>query len=85
MTALAVSLAVGRILPELDPNATSWPYVVLGVGFAVYGVALIVYGGLPEKAATSMELGEKRQAATATFAVAGALLGLGTSLLIVLS
>jgi hypothetical protein len=59
--------------------------VVLGTAFALYGVALILYGGLPERAATTMEMGEKRQAATAGFAVAGALLGLGTSLLIVLS
>jgi hypothetical protein len=58
---------------------------VLGVAFAIYGVALIVYGGLPQKAATSMELGQKRQAATTAFAIAGGLLGVGTSLLIVFS
>src|SRR4029077_19976442 len=29
MAALAVALAVGRLLPVLAPNATRWPYVVL--------------------------------------------------------
>ena len=43
-TAIAVSLAVGRVLPVLAPHSTRWPYVVIGVGFGLYGIALIAYG-----------------------------------------
>ena len=44
LTALAVSLAVGRVVPELDGSTSQWPYTVVGVGFALYGVALVAYG-----------------------------------------
>ena len=46
LTALAVGLAIGRVLPELAPDSEQWPYVALGVGFALYGVLLIWYGGI---------------------------------------
>ena len=42
LTALAVSLAVGRIVPELI-SGTSWPYVTLGAGYACLGVVFIAY------------------------------------------
>jgi putative membrane protein len=44
LTALAVALAVGRVIPELDKSATRWPYVVAGVGFALWGILAIAYG-----------------------------------------
>jgi putative membrane protein len=44
LTALAVALAIGRVVPELQDASTQWPYTVVGVGFAVYAVLLIVYG-----------------------------------------
>ena len=44
LTALAVALAIGRIVPELSPGSSQWPYSVVGVGFAFYGIALILYG-----------------------------------------
>ena len=44
LTSIAVALGVGRLLPELADHATRWPYVVLGVGFALYGVAMFVLG-----------------------------------------
>jgi putative membrane protein len=44
LTALAVALGVGRLLPELAPDATRWPFVVIGVAFAIYGIALFAYG-----------------------------------------
>ena len=46
LTAIAVGVGLGRIIPELDPTATEWPYVVLGLGFALYGAAMIGYGVL---------------------------------------
>jgi uncharacterized membrane protein YidH (DUF202 family) len=46
-TALAVAaagLGVGRLLPEVT-GGTTWPYVVLGSGYAVVAVALMLAGG----------------------------------------
>ena len=42
LTALAVSLAVGRIVPELV-RGVSWPYVAIGAGYAVLGIVFIAY------------------------------------------
>jgi putative membrane protein len=46
LTALAVALAIGRVVPELGHSSIQWPYTLVGAGFAVYGVALIVYGNI---------------------------------------
>ena len=73
MAALAVALGVGRVLPVLAPNATRWPYVVLGAGFAIYGIAMFV-------------LGTRRMGADSTllaFMGTGVLLGLGTLAVII--
>jgi putative membrane protein len=43
VTALAASVAVGRIVPSLT-HQTRWPYTILGVGFALTGIATIAYG-----------------------------------------
>jgi putative membrane protein len=42
LTALAVSVGTGRIVPALT-KGTQWPYTVAGVGFALLGIALISY------------------------------------------
>ncbi len=44
LTALAVALGVGRVVPELNNTAVRWPYVIAGVGFAVWGILTIGYG-----------------------------------------
>jgi inner membrane protein YidH len=41
LTALAVSLATGRIVPTLS-HRTAWPYEVVGAGFALLGIACIL-------------------------------------------
>jgi len=43
LTALAVSLAAGRVVPTLS-HGTAWPYEVVGAGFAVLGVLCISMG-----------------------------------------
>jgi putative membrane protein len=43
LTALAVGLAAGKLVPELSGGA-SWPYESLGVGYSLLGVAFIAYG-----------------------------------------
>jgi len=45
LAALAVALAVGRLLPELSPEqARKWPYVLLGLVFALYACGLFGFG-----------------------------------------
>lgn len=44
LTALAVSLAAGKVVPTLTPHATRWPYAVVGAGYALLGVLCIGYG-----------------------------------------
>src|ERR1700760_2625314 len=38
---LTVSLAVARIVPDLSDSRHRWPYTVLGVAFAVVGLAAV--------------------------------------------
>jgi putative membrane protein len=44
LTALAVALGVGRVVPELNHGHARWPYVIAGVGFAIWGIVAIAYG-----------------------------------------
>ncbi len=43
LTALAVALGAGRLVPALT-GGTSWPYVAVGACFAILGIAFIGYG-----------------------------------------
>lgn len=86
-TAIAVALAVGRVLPALVHHATRWPYVVVGIAFALYGIALIAFGtkridslnrqlGVPAADRSAVR-------AMGVLAVVGVLLGFATIVLIV--
>jgi putative membrane protein len=44
LTALAVSLAAGKVVPQLSDTKSTWPYQVVGAGFALLGIACIGYG-----------------------------------------
>jgi putative membrane protein len=46
LTSIAVAVGVGRVVPELSGTKTEWPYVVVGVGWALYSVALFGYGSI---------------------------------------
>jgi putative membrane protein len=43
LTATAVALGVGKVIPDLS-DGSSWPFVVLGAGYAVLGVVIVLYG-----------------------------------------
>ena len=45
LTAFAVSLGSGKLVPALTDEA-QWPYTALGVSFAVLGIAFVAYGFL---------------------------------------
>ena len=43
LTAFAVSLGAGKLVPALTEEARG-PYVVVGIGFGLLGVAFVAYG-----------------------------------------
>ncbi len=44
LTALAVGIGIGRIVPEVSDATHRWPYAVLGVLFAAYAIVLMAVG-----------------------------------------
>jgi putative membrane protein len=89
LTALAVALAVGRVIPGLDRHASRLPYDAAGVCFALYGVAVIAYGSLRrakvERALAQGLFPETPRFAHGALAAGGIALGLLTVLLIVIN
>jgi putative membrane protein len=88
LTALAVALGVGRVVPELSDTATHWPYVIAGVGFAIWGIVAIAYGTAHttaiEEALARGRFEPSRPWLLAALTVSGIALGLLTALLILL-
>jgi putative membrane protein len=88
LTALAVALGVGRVVPELSGNGARWPYVIAGVGFALWGIFAVAYGTASREAMEkALREGRFREAPTwplRTLTVAGIALGLLTAILILL-
>jgi putative membrane protein len=86
LTAFAVSLAVGGIVPRLV-DRTSWPFVASGVAFALYGVAMILVGAqrgrAVERAISGGGYAPLPDLTLVALAVGGAVLGLATLALIV--
>jgi putative membrane protein len=87
LTTLAVSFGAGRLVPELAGGPT-WPFEVIGVAFAVVGIAFVTYGYFRHR---SVDAALSRGAyislpnrAAVFFAGLGALLGCATVLLVVL-
>jgi len=88
LTALAVALGVGRVVPELNGTATRWPYVIAGVGFALWGIFAIAYGTANREAMEkALRQGRFHEAPTwplRTLSFTGIALGLLTAVLILL-
>jgi inner membrane protein YidH len=88
LTALAVALGVGRVVPELNRSAVRWPYVVAGVGFALWGILALGYGSARRAAVDRvLESGhfpEPPRWVLRALATGGAVLGLLTAVLILL-
>jgi putative membrane protein len=88
LTALAVALAVGRVVPELNHTSQRWPYVVAGVGFALWGIAALSYGSARriavDRVLESGRFPEPPRWAIRALAVGGVVLGLLTAVLILL-
>jgi putative membrane protein len=44
LTATAVAIGVGKVVPDLRSGGAAWPYVALGAGYGVLGVLIVAYG-----------------------------------------
>jgi putative membrane protein len=88
LTALAVALAVGRVIPGLGHTGAQWPYSAVGVCFAIYGVAVMAFGSLRrmtvERALAEGRFPDPPHLAHLALALGGVALGLLTALLIVI-
>jgi putative membrane protein len=86
LTALAVGLGAGRIIPDFTEGA-AWPYQVLGSGYALLGLVFIGYGYRRHEAVDRALAGGGWTPFTTRAAVAitaaGLALGIGTIVVIV--
>ena len=86
LTTIAVSLAAGRLVPELSSGA-SWPYEVIGVAFGAVGMLLIAYAYLRQKrveeALAHGDYAPFDTQAGLRFAALGIVLGAATIILVV--
>jgi putative membrane protein len=82
LTSIAVAIAVGRVVPELSGTSTEWPYLVVGVGWALYSVALFGYGSIRsrrvEAAVSEGRMIESSRAESRWLMAAGVVLCLAT-------
>jgi inner membrane protein YidH len=86
ITALGVSLAVGRVVPALG-DQTGWPYAVVGAFYGILGLAMVLYGSFRQRQVEDgIERGEfvsmNRRLVTG-FTVLAVAIGIGTLVLIV--
>jgi inner membrane protein YidH len=81
LTTFAVSVAAGKLVPELSSGA-AWPFEAIGVAFAVVGLLFIGYGYVRQKrveeALARGEYAPFDTRAGLAFAVLGMMLGIGT-------
>jgi putative membrane protein len=87
LTTLAVSLGAGRLVPELS-GGVRWPYELIGVVFAAVGIAFMVFGYLRhrdiDEALSRGDDVSLPERASLAFAGVGAVLGVGTILLVLI-
>jgi putative membrane protein len=87
LTTIAVSLAAGKLVPELSSGA-AWPFEVIGVAFAAVGMLFIAYAYVRQKrveeALARGGYAPFETRAGFAFAALGILLGIGTIALVVI-
>jgi putative membrane protein len=85
LTAIAVSLAAGKLVPELSSGA-AWPFEVIGIAFGLVGVFMIAYAyDRQKRVEAAIVRGDYvpfGQRAGLFFTALGVLLGLGTIVVI---
>jgi uncharacterized membrane protein YidH (DUF202 family) len=79
LASLAVALAVGRLLPEISGETTTWPLVTLGLAFALYSCVLFVYGTARSASSSG------RRPAAGIVALAGGGVGLAVATIVLIA
>jgi putative membrane protein len=85
LTAVAVAIGVGRVVPELSESETTWPYVLAGILFALYGVALFLEGTARARELVPGDNGGQPRPRETLLAVAGPALAILVIILIVVT
>jgi putative membrane protein len=89
LTAFAVSLGVGKIVPDVAGKGLRWPYAVAGAGYALLGIVFLALGLRRERAVeAALERGvfaPLPRVAVIGLAAAGVALGVLTFVLVVVS
>jgi putative membrane protein len=87
-TATAVAVGIGRIVPELS-DVTRWPFAVVGLGYGILGVGIVVYGLVRrrevEAALARGEYAPAGETALLVFVTFAAVLGIASGALILVS
>jgi putative membrane protein len=87
LTTFAVSLAAGKLVPELSSGA-AWPFEAIGVAFGVVGVLFIAYAYVRQKqveeALARGDYAPFETLAALVFAALGMILGIATIIVILL-
>jgi uncharacterized membrane protein YidH (DUF202 family) len=87
MTALAVGLGAGKLVPELS-SGSAWPFELVGTAFGLVGIALMAYAYVRQKRVEEAVARGGYAAfdprASLVFAAVGVILGLGTIVVILL-
>lgn len=86
LASTAVSIGVGRVVPAVS-DVARWPYVVVGVGYAILGAGLVVYGFIRKRdVEAAVERGDympPHDIALLAFAVLATLLVVATGALVI--
>jgi putative membrane protein len=86
LTAFAVAIGAGKLVPAVADDVDAWPYELLGAGFASLGVAFVGYGWVRqravERALAAGSYAPPSGLAVALFTVGGVVLGLGVLLVV---
>ena len=85
LTALAVGLGAGKLVPELSGGST-WPFELVGTAFGLVGIALMAYAYVRQKrveeAVARGGYAPFDPRASLVFAAVGVILGIGTIVVI---
>jgi uncharacterized membrane protein YidH (DUF202 family) len=85
MTALAVGLGAGKLVPELS-RGSAWPFELVGTAFGLVGIALMAYAYVRQKRVEEAIARGGYAAfdprASLVFAAVGVILGIGTIVVI---